>query len=177
LLRLSRITDYGIVLLAQLAQQTRTAGDFAAPRTARDLAAEVALPVPMVSKILKILARANILGSQRGAKGGYTLTRRPEDLSVAELITALDGPVALTQCAISPGLCDHEQSCAVSNPWQVINQVVEYALSEVTLADLINPAFTDQHAPLLDLQAPVLDPQAPRLDRQAPRLDPQEEVS
>ena len=102
--------------------------------------------------MLKQLAREGVLESHRGAKGGFVLTRRPEDLSVVELITALDGRVALTQCAVDPGLCDHEDTCAVRSPWQVINQVVQYALSEMSLADLVNPRFATQHAPLLAIQ-------------------------
>jgi len=153
--RLSRMTDYGIVLLAHLAS---VRGDGAVPRppqNARELAAEVELPLPVVSKVLKQLARSGILESHRGAKGGFTLTRRPEDLSVAELVAAIDGPVALTQCAVDPGLCDHERTCAVRSPWQVINRVVENALSEVSLADLVSPDFAAQHAPLALIQIPT----------------------
>lgn len=163
MLRLSRMTDYGIVLLAHLASERNLNPDFdpdeSAPQNARELAQQVGLPLPVVSKVLKQLARAGILESHRGAKGGFTLTRRPEDLSVAELVTALDGPVALTQCAALPGGCDHERTCAVRSPWQVINQVVQYALSEVSLADLVNPAFASQHAPLASIQTiPVAAP-------------------
>jgi FeS assembly SUF system regulator len=149
--RLSRMTDYGIVLLAHLASERNLHPEESAPQNARELAHQVGLPLPVVSKVLKQLARAGILESHRGAKGGFTLTRRPEDLSVAELVTALDGPVALTQCAALPGGCDHERTCAVRSPWQVINQVVQYALSEVSLADLVNPAFSAQHAPLASI--------------------------
>jgi FeS assembly SUF system regulator len=130
--RLSKATDYGIVLMAQLA------GDPArGPHNARELAAAAELPVPMVSKILKALAREGLLDSQRGAKGGYRLAREPEDLPVAEMIRVLEGPVALTDCAIGPELCEHETSCAVREPWQKINRVVERALADVTLADLV----------------------------------------
>lgn len=146
--RLSRMTDYGIVLLAHLASQLGHRDETLAPQNARELAAQVDLPLPVVSKVLKQLARNGILESHRGAKGGFTLERRPEDLSVAELVAALDGPVALTQCVVDPGLCDHESTCAVRSPWQVINRVVENALSEVSLADLVSPAFSAQHAPL-----------------------------
>lgn len=159
--RLSRMTDYGIVLLAHLASERSRNPDESAPQNARELAQQVGLPLPVVSKVLKQLARAGILESHRGAKGGFTLTRRPEDLSVVELVTALDGPVALTQCAALPGGCDHESTCAVRSPWQVINQVVQYALSEVSLADLVNPAFASQHAPLASIQTlHIQDPTA-----------------
>ncbi len=158
--RLSRMTDYGIVLLAHLASVRGEGDEPQAPQNARELAAQVDLPAPVVSKVLKQLARGGILESHRGAKGGFTLTRRPEDLSVAELVAALDGPVALTQCAVDPGACDHESTCAVRSPWQVINRVVENALSEVSLADLVNPAFSAQHAPLALIQIPVSSPHA-----------------
>lgn len=130
--RLSKTTDYGIVLMAQLADERE--GD---PQNARELAAASDLPVPMVSKVLKALAREGLLVSQRGAKGGYCLARAPEDLTVSEMIRVLEGPVALTDCAIGPSRCEHETMCAVREPWQQISRVVERALSDVTLADLV----------------------------------------
>lgn len=130
--RLSKTTDYGIVLMAQLASAPDRS-----PLNARELAASADLPAPMVSKILKALAREGLLVSQRGSKGGYQLARLPEELSVSEMIRVLEGPVALTDCAIGPTLCSHETLCAVREPWQVINRVVERALSDVTLADLV----------------------------------------
>ena len=138
--RLSKTTDYGIVLLAGLARDPS-----AEPRNARDLAEVTDLPFPMVSKILKAMAREGLLVSQRGSKGGYRLASDPEDLSVSEMIRVLEGPVALTDCAIGPALCEHETMCAVREPWQLISRVVEKALAEVTLADLVrgrpSPAF------------------------------------
>ncbi len=136
MLRLSKITDYGIVLLAELAKEPQ-----GSQRNSRELASRVELPVPVVSKILKALARGGLIESQRGAKGGYSMTRRPEELSVAAMIAALDGPVAITECNVGPQLCEHEGSCAVRAPWQRINRVVEVALSRVTLRDLIDPSF------------------------------------
>lgn len=130
--RLSKTTDYGIVLMAQLASSPdRT------PQNARELAQSADLPIPMVSKILKALAREGLLVSQRGSKGGYQLARPPESLTVSEMIRVLDGPVALTDCAIGPALCSHESLCSVREPWQLISRVVEKALADVTLADLV----------------------------------------
>ena len=134
--RLSKLTDYGIVLLAELAKEPT-----GPPRNARELATRVELPVPVVSKVLKAMARDGLLESQRGAKGGYSLTRQPEEVSVADMIAALDGPVAITECNVAPRLCEHEGSCAVRAPWQRINHVVEAALGKVTLKDLIDPSF------------------------------------
>jgi FeS assembly SUF system regulator len=154
--RLSKTTDYGIVLMAQLASDSATTGsesDSDSPGTApgapeprgasgrsqnaRELAECSDLPVPMVSKILKALAKEGLLVSQRGSKGGYSLAKAPEDLTVSEMIRVLEGPVALTDCAIGPSLCEHETMCAVREPWQLISRVVEKALADVTLADLV----------------------------------------
>ena len=139
--RLSKATDYGIVLLAQLASDSR-----AEPQNARELAACSDLPVPMVSKVLKALAREGLLVSQRGAKGGYSLAREPEELTVSEMIRVLEGPVALTDCAIGPAHCEHETMCAVREPWQQISRVVDRALADVTLADLVRRRTGSLHS-------------------------------
>jgi FeS assembly SUF system regulator len=139
-LRLSKTTDYGIVLMAQLASEARHAsheGSEHRAQNARELAEASDLPVPMVSKILKALTREGLLMSQRGSKGGYSLAVAPEDLTVSEMIRVLEGPVALMDCAVGPSLCEHETVCAVREPWQVISRVVERALADVTLADLV----------------------------------------
>jgi FeS assembly SUF system regulator len=151
--RLSKIADYGIVILAHLAQHPGERGGEgpATSMNARELAEHVELPLPVVSKVLKTLTRAGVLESQRGVKGGYALAHRPDELSVADMITALDGPLAITQCNLGPSVCDLERSCAVKSPWLVINRVVHNALASVTLADLASPAFANQHAPLAGL--------------------------
>ncbi|MDH3285884.1 MAG: SUF system Fe-S cluster assembly regulator [Acidobacteriota bacterium] len=134
MIKLSRVTDYGIVLLAHLA--THEDPSTQSTLNAREVAEETRLPAPMVSKILKSLARHGLLVSQRGAKGGYSLARSPERITVPEMIAALEGPIGLTQCTVHPGVCAQELSCHVREPWQRINQVVRDALSRVTLADL-----------------------------------------
>jgi len=134
-IRLSRLSDYAIVLMAQLAERAADA-----PSNAREVAAEANLPLPVVSKVLKALARRGLLVSHRGAKGGYSLARPPAQISAAEMIAALEGPIALTECAAHPGQCVQEASCHVREPWQRINSVVRRALAEVTLADLVTRA-------------------------------------
>jgi FeS assembly SUF system regulator len=131
LFRLSRITDYGIVLMAHLA--SRDEGEVYA---AREVAQETQLPLPVVSKILKSLARAGLLLSHRGAKGGFSLARPPAQITVPAMIAALDGPISLTECAIHEGVCAQESSCDVREPWKRINSAVEGALARITLADL-----------------------------------------
>ncbi len=152
--RLSRVTDYGIVLLAELARDWETG-----PHNARELAEDVHLPAPMVSKILKTMARGGLVRSQRGSHGGYELATAPQDLTVADIIHVLEGPVALTQCTESLSLCDHQAECTISLPWLVINRAVQTALGAVTLADLIRPDFGDPHG-LLHISSTPATPSA-----------------
>jgi FeS assembly SUF system regulator len=183
---MSRITDYGIVLLTKLAADAAAAepvGGTSAPpdsptsatpetiHNARELAARAGLPLPVVSKILKTLTRGGFLVSQRGARGGYALARRPEEISVASIIDALEGPIALTECGTEPqGACDRESRCAVRQPWQQINREVRKTLERVRLSDLTRPGpdFEGSRAafPLL-LPEPL--PVSP--DRSAPAAD------
>ncbi|MFK7896916.1 MAG: SUF system Fe-S cluster assembly regulator [Myxococcota bacterium] len=144
--KLSKATDYGIALMAQLASDPS-----GVPHNARELAQASDLPVPMVGKILKALAKEGILDSQRGSKGGYRLSRPPEELTVAAMIQVLEGPVALTDCAIGPFQCEHESLCTVRKPWQLISRVVERALSEITLADLVNDQSTHVLSEMLQI--------------------------
>lgn len=131
MLRMTKQADYGFVLLSRLAAEPERVVN------APDLAAETRLPVPTVSKILKLLAKGGVLRSSRGVHGGYSLARGPGEISAAELLTALEGPVALTVCIDgSPGECNHETYCQVRGHWQRINQALEEALGRITLAEL-----------------------------------------
>ena len=134
MLRLTKQADYGAVLMTQLA------GEPGRLFTAPELAAETSLPLPTVSKILKLLAREGLLASQRGVKGGYTLARDPGEISIADLITTLDGPIAFTECIEgSPGICSQEAVCRLRGNWQIINRAVRQALESISLAELIHP--------------------------------------
>jgi FeS assembly SUF system regulator len=134
MIKLSRITDYGIVLMAFLAEQPPESG-----HSAREIAEHTQLPLPVVSKILKALTRQGLLHSQRGPRGGYRLARQPDRINVVDMVTALEGPIGLTECTLHPGQCQQEASCHVRKPWQQINQVVRSALARVTLAQLASP--------------------------------------
>jgi FeS assembly SUF system regulator len=133
MLRMSKLTDYGIVLMAELARDPEQS------HNARELATASGLPFPVVGKVLKAITRGGLLVSHRGAKGGYSLARPPEQITVVKIIDALEGPIALTECGVGPGACQHEGSCVVRSPWQRINQAVAETLDRVTLADLIQP--------------------------------------
>ena len=134
MIRITKQTDYGVVLLTHLAQ---------APErlyTTPELAEETQLPLPMASKILKLLAREGVLDSQRGAKGGYTLARSPREITVTEIISALEGPIAVTECIDdAPGVCDYTAFCPVRSNWNQINLAIRQALDGITLADMTFP--------------------------------------
>jgi FeS assembly SUF system regulator len=137
-IRLSKLTDYGIVLLSHIASSDGSDSEHRL-HNARELSSEAALPLPVVSKILKALARQGILESHRGAKGGYCLARAASEINVAEMIEALEGPVALTECSAPASACAHEVNCQVRDPWLVINHVVQDALTQISLSDLVSP--------------------------------------
>jgi FeS assembly SUF system regulator len=131
MLRMSRLTDYGTVVLSYIARRRDTLS------SAADVAAGTHVATPTVAKLLKMLARAGLVSSVRGAQGGYTLAREPERISAAEIITALEGPVALTECSAEARSCDLESICSVGSAWQRINLAIQDALAEISLAQLM----------------------------------------
>ena len=135
MIKLSRMADYGVVLMVQLAR----AG--ARRTTASELARTAVLPAPTVSKLLKQLAAAKLLASHRGADGGYRLARDSADISVAEIVAALDGPIALTECMTTDGMiCEIEALCPTRTNWRRINDALVEALEGVSLAEMARPA-------------------------------------
>jgi FeS assembly SUF system regulator len=138
-IRLSKLADYGIVIMTTLARQPGR------QHNAPEVAAQSHIPQPMVSKILKALARAGLLVSHRGAKGGYDLARPAAAISVAEVICALDGPIALTACVEDgPGGCEIEALCPARANWQRINDAIRGALEGISIGEMsqaIPPAF------------------------------------
>ena len=98
------------------------------------------LTLPTVSKLLKSLVRAGLAVSRRGARGGYALSRPADEISAAEILDALEGPLAITECSSAVGLCELESWCRVGGAWQRINVSIREALEEVSLADLQRPA-------------------------------------
>jgi FeS assembly SUF system regulator len=142
MLRVSKLTDYATEVMAVLA---------AAParvHSAQELAERVRLELPTVSKLLKQLANAGLIESFRGANGGYRLARAPERISIADVVTAMEGPIGMTECSAQSGLCDHEAHCGVRVNWQRINQAIAGALASVTLADMLKPASKRAPIPL-----------------------------
>jgi FeS assembly SUF system regulator len=134
MIRITRQTDYGIVLLTHMAAHLERR--YNAP----ELAGEVHLPLPMVSKILKLLTREGLLASHRGTKGGYSLARVPEEISMAEIVASLEGPVAITECIDESSGCTYQPTCRVRTNWQRINDALRNALAGISLAEMTHPS-------------------------------------
>ena len=133
MLRISRLTDYGTVVLAQMADQAGRTW------TAAELSSVTGVAAPTVSKLLKALARGGLLESFRGATGGYRLARQPAEISAADILDALEGPLSLTECSSADSDCELEPVCRVGNAWQSINAAIRQALEDVSLTDLTSP--------------------------------------
>lgn len=132
MLRINKLIDYGTLVLSMMA--TRPGHYF----SAADLADSLNLGRPTVSKILKQLTQDGLVKSMRGAKGGYCLTRQPEDITLIDIIDALDDqPFGLTECSATPGVCAHEPACHIRINWQRISGIVRATLNDVSVADLI----------------------------------------
>jgi FeS assembly SUF system regulator len=135
MVKLGKLTDYGLVLMTCIAR-----GDRLPLRTARDLAVESRLPLSTVSKLLKELLQSGLLASHRGVKGGYVLARDPHEITLIEIIAAIEGPMALTECSTeTTGLCNIESFCPIKSNQRIINQAVRGVLEKITLSDLVQP--------------------------------------
>ena len=131
MIKVSKLADYAVVVLATLARSEN--GLMTAPA----ISAQSGLPEPTVAKVLKLLAKEDILQSARGASGGYKLLAPPGEISIAKIVSAVDGPISLTACvAGSSETCGYEGRCAVKGRWNGVNHAIRQALENVTLADM-----------------------------------------
>ena len=130
MLRITKLTDYAVVILSEIAKPSPSS------HTARDVADRTRIPQPTVSKVLKHLARGRVVTSERGAKGGYRLARDPEKICLTDIIDAVEGPIAVTECSTDGASCEFEGHCPVEANWIRINDVVRRALSRITLAEM-----------------------------------------
>ena len=133
MLRVTKLTDYASVVLTVLAS------DPAAVLSASELAERAGLEAPTVAKVLKPLAQAGLVDGFRGANGGYRLARDAAEISLVEIVEAMEGPLGMTECSVHAGQCGIEDSCGVRANWRRINDVVADALRGVTLADMLAP--------------------------------------
>lgn len=134
MLRISKIIDYGTLVLTHMAVSPDKL--YSAP----ELASALGLGRATVSKILKMLSAHQLVRSVRGARGGYTLERPAEQISVAQIVDALDDqPFGLTECSATPGLCSFEAECRIRSNWLRINAIVRRTLEDVSVADMVQP--------------------------------------
>lgn len=133
MLRISRLTDYGTMILVHLAVH----GDQVC--SASDVAAGTRVALPTVQKLLKLLARADLVRSVRGVDGGYALSRPSGSITATEILHVIEGPLGITECSTADSHCELEAGCLVGGAWQKINRAISRALDEVTLADLAHP--------------------------------------
>jgi len=153
MIRITRQTDYGILLLSQMATHPMTE-----VHTAKHTAQQSHVPLPMASKILKALARGGLLVSQRGVKGGYRLAASAEHISLADVIQALEGPIGITECSFNPGACEQEGSCPVQSNWKQISLAMRDALDRIPLSDMVTPHMHRPDVRLLSVTTPSVRP-------------------
>lgn len=133
MLKLGKLTDYAIVVMTALAATPE------ASRSAHELARETAVSEPTVGKVLKQLSKAGLVQASRGASGGYRLARAPSELTIADVVRAMEGPIGLTECSLHGSDCALESSCGVRGNWKLISEAIRQALSAVTLAQMAAP--------------------------------------
>jgi FeS assembly SUF system regulator len=134
MLRLSKLADYAVVVLVRLSHSEGC-------QTSPGIAAMTGLPEPTVAKVLKALAGARLVKSQRGARGGYTLAQPLSRIPIADVVAAIDGPIALAACVDGgSGGCEAEASCPCRGRWDPVNHAVMQALTRITLADMAHRA-------------------------------------
>jgi FeS assembly SUF system regulator len=130
MLRISKLTDYGTVILAALAAQPGER------HTATEVAERTHIALPTVSKLLKSLQRGGLVLSVRGSHGGYQLARPAQEISAAAILDAIEGPIALTECSTDHSTCCIATTCRVGHAWQRVNGAIRRALNDVSLAQL-----------------------------------------
>lgn len=145
MLRLSKLADYGCQVMTYMARDE-------AVHSASEVAAALDMAPATVSKILKMLAKQDLVVSVLGAKGGYGLARQPEQISVAEIICAMDGPISITECS-SDSACTRESLCSTRGNWQGINRIIQDALEKVSLAEMIKTKPSKPKHQVVDVSA------------------------
>lgn len=137
MIRIGKLTDYAMLIMSYMAK------DPLALLSATAIAEAVHLSAPTVSKILKMLADANLVTSTRGAEGGYLLAKTGETITVADVIAAMEGELAMTECCESIGLCNIDSMCALRDNWRKINSMIHGLLSKVTILDMMTRDFSN----------------------------------
>lgn len=135
MLRISKLADYGTVVMVHLAKHGQELCN------ARDIALHTHLSVPTVSKILKRLTSAGLLTSVRGVAGGYRLQRPANEISVSQIIFALEDHRGFTECSLQPNECSLQGVCTIQGNWRLISHAIETALDSVSLEAFAKPTL------------------------------------
>lgn len=135
--RITKAADYGVQIAAHLACAEK------AFLNAQEVARALRLPLPMAARILKILAQAGLLQATRGPNGGYALARAAKDISIYEVISALEGPPSLTECLEVKGACVREGDCGAEAFWRVLDKMVCQALAGVSIEHMAQLLLED----------------------------------
>lgn len=133
MIRLTRAGEYAVRAVLHLAGQP--SGQIV---DRESMASAQSIPPSFLSKILQRLTAAGIIRSYKGAAGGFTLARPADEISMLDVIKAIEGPLALNTCLIDVGECDRSQTCPVHPVWQLLQTSIENSLSQVTFANLTN---------------------------------------
>ena len=147
MLRLTKKADYGLMALKYLAEQSEpaSAGHGSGAQSAKDIAEAYHIPPQLLAKILQTLAKAGLLVSHAGTNGGYSLSRSAKQITAFEVIRAIDGPLFITSCITIHGTCDLAGHCTIKEPLRKVNDSIKDLLSDICIADLIDPADAKRH--------------------------------
>ena len=127
MIRISRMADYALLVVFKMR-------GFEQLVTLDGLCELTSLSLPTVRKLMRALTQSNVVKSVRGPHGGYKLSSRPSQISIAEIIEAIDGPIALTECAkLDGGDCQIAGTCELKENWNIVNRLISNALHNVTL--------------------------------------------
>lgn len=143
MLRISKLADYGTVVMAVIAREPSQGF------SAKTIASKTHVSLPTVSKLLKQLTHSGLLTSQRGVKGGYRLGKPAKDISLTDILMAIEGDLSLTECSHGTGLCTVEEFCVIRHNWQTISQMIKKSLSNIYLSHIaypVSPSLRAQRA-------------------------------
>lgn len=129
--RISKLTDYALILLTYISKNPKELYQ------ASKLSTQTSIGKATVSKLLKRLTKHKLLHSIRGVKGGYTLIKSPQQITLLDIIQIIDGPIALTECSLNEKSCDISQNCNLKKPWLKINTIISKTFQNYKLCDLV----------------------------------------
>lgn len=132
MLRLTKKADYGLMALKYLAEHPEEAS-----LSAKDIAEAYHIPPQLLAKILQKLAREGLLRSHAGMNGGYTLSRKAQEITAFEVIRIIDGPLFITSCVTESGICDLTSSCTIKEPLARVNDSISDVLKKIRISDLV----------------------------------------